>query len=127
MIYLSDDAIKYAFADCVNLNNYKVLIVASNKTTKKSVIKTIESYIHTYIKENYILNFTTDTSSNCIVRFTNGSTINLVHHSEINRGRKCDLLIMDFDIDKETVKHTYRNVETKRYCKRKSSCKKFVY
>lgn len=127
MIYLSDDAIKYAFSDCINQNNYKVLIVASNKIIKENVIKTIESYISTYIKEDYIFSFTTDMSSNCIVKFTNGSTINLVHHSETNRGRKCNLLIMDFDIDKETVKHTYRNVEIKRYCKRKSSCKKFIY
>lgn len=115
MIYLSDDAIKYAFADCIAQSNYKVLIVICNKITKENVIKTIESYIQSYIKENYILNFTTDISSNCIVKFTNGSTINLVNHSETNRGRKCNLLIMDSDIDKETIKHTYRNVETKRY------------
>lgn len=115
MIYLSDDAIKYAFTDCINQNNYKVLIVARDKITRMSVIEIIEPYVRTYKQENFILNACADGFYNCTVKFTNGSMINLVHHSETNRGRKCNLLIMDSDIDKETIKHTYRNVETKRY------------
>ena len=115
MIYLSDDAIKYAFADCVAQSNYKVLIVTDNKFTMADVITDVEYYLKTYIKEKLILSFNADILNRCIVKFTNGSMINIVYHSETNRGRKCNLLIMDSDIDKETIKHTYRNVETKRY------------
>ncbi len=106
MIYLNDDAIKYAVSICRERPNYKVGIITAGIAKIQSVYDVLRCTVDE-------CDCRMRKSINSIqITFNNGSTIIVVHASENMRGYKMHLLIIDEFVDDRIVEQVLLFIES---------------
>jgi hypothetical protein len=105
MIYLNEDAIKYAISICKSKQNYKVGIVINTIKIDyvKSILLDLLKDEDCHIRRN---------GGNFIqVQFNNGSLIRSIPASNNARGFRVHLLIIDDDVDRNIVNVVFKPLQ----------------
>lgn len=105
MIYLNDDAIRYAISICREKPYYIVGIVAANAERRQLVFKIL---LESLREHDYRIHRSRD---NVQVYFNNGSKIRTIKASDNARGYKSHLLLIDSDINHEIIDCVLRPLE----------------
>lgn len=109
MLYYSNAALRYAVDRCLEIPGYKVLISTSHR-------KEVDDYLKKYIKSididespPYMLRCSS--SSVSTYDFFNMSRITVALPNENSRARRCNLLIVDMDLNESFIQDVLRPTE----------------
>lgn len=105
MLYLSEEAINYAMAICARKSRYRVVIAATTEGKRDNILR--------YIAGSH--ERSPDRIGRGISKFAewqNGSVIKIVPVNERIRGIRAHLVIVDEDIDYETINIVFNGMET---------------
>lgn len=107
MIWLSDEAIEYAFAKCRSERGYKIIVAVSNRHKQQNVEYALRRNIRDTDEFNKVLRC----GGNILIEFKNGSYIKVIPAVENARGYKCHLLIVDEYVDDEIINCVFKPME----------------
>lgn len=111
MLYLSLSALKYAIDICEEFPGYKIGIALSDISDSKSIIDILSANIkHTGARVIVSRN-------DSRIEFRNGSYIRIMSGSDNQRGYRCNLFIVDHNIDREIINCVFLPCERLDYYK----------
>ena len=109
MLYYSRAALRYAVDRCLEIPGYKVLISTSYREDTDGYIK---KYIESIdISKSPLYKIHCASSSASEYDFFNMSRITVALPNENSRGRRCNLLIVDMDLNESFIHDVLRPME----------------